>query len=1007
MNKLYPILIALICVSLINQAQPSGFDLKEKVSRKKNKVDNIVKTINAKNSSSNESINSLNYDLTKRIDLSSKDFKSMFAQKDVDGRTLFFEGQLRSHSKYRMNASKDKQAQSYLKAYLAIHQNANPKISFRTKSIVNDESQDHIRLQQTYKNIPLFGKEVIVHFKDSEAMAWNGQMREDYFELDVKPSLKVVDVMNVAKEHLVNEHSLHIKSFTKDDHLDYSSDKQELIIYDDDHEMKLAYHVTARPDFLHRFEYFVDAHSGEILNHFDHTCSFAGPKTAIAQDLFNINQLINTYEAGGIYYLLDGSRPMFVGNIDNFDGGIVTLNMNNNSYESGSYTAVTSNNNLWNNRTAVSAHVNGAKAYEYFINMHGRNSINGKGGNIVSFINVAEDNFGTGFDNAFWNGTAIFYGNGRSAFKPLARGLDVAGHEMSHGVISNSANLTYQGESGAINESMADVFGSMIDREDWLIGEDVVQISAFPSGALRSMIDPHNGGNSLSDNGYQPKHYDERYRGSEDNGGVHINSGIPNHAFYLVASDIGKDKAERIYYHALTRYLTASSRFVDLRIAVERSATDLYGNTELNAVRNAFNAVGIAGGQGGNYEEDIETLDGDEFILSIDLNNDDPNTLYISPGDASGFAPVSQRGINRKPSVTDDGSRTYFVGSDNHIYSIELAGNFAETRVSNTAIWDNAAVSKDGGKLAAITTEVDSSIYVFDLTDGQGVRYKLYNPTFTEGINGGGQPQYADALEWDYTGQFVMYDAYNLIDNQSGEDFDYWDVGFIQVWDNSVNDFGNGTISKLFSSLPEGISIGNPSFSKNSPYIVAFDEIDQFENPATFSLIAANIERNEVVKVYDNVKLSFPNYSLDDRKIIFDANGTGGSDILGTINMQSDKISPTTAPPEGLIGDAKWGIYYGVGERQLPTSVEVAELDHDFFRITPNLVSDVLYVNLNSSNTELLAELVSVDGKILRRSNVEPLEQTIKWNVSDLAKGAYFLRLVDGADIYSRKFVKE
>jgi bacillolysin len=96
----------------------------------------------------------------------------------------------------------------------------------------------------------------------------------------------------------------------------------------------------------------------------------------------------------------------------------------------------------------------------------------------------------------------------------------------------------------------------MIDRDDWKIGEDVVKTSAFPSGALRSLEDPHNGASTNNFNaGWQPRHYDERYKGTEDNGGVHINSGIPNWAFFKFASAIGKDKAEKVYYRALTTYL--------------------------------------------------------------------------------------------------------------------------------------------------------------------------------------------------------------------------------------------------------------------------------------------------------------------------------------------------------------------------------------------------------------------------------------------------------------------
>ncbi|MBP9056482.1 MAG: M4 family metallopeptidase, partial [Saprospiraceae bacterium] len=347
-----------------------------------------------------------------------------------------------------------------------------------------------------------------------------------------------------------------------------------------------------------------------------------GKATANAQDLFNTSRLINTYEVSSKFYMIDGSRDMFVfapTQLPNEPEGVIwTIDAFNTSpaKDNFNYDHVTSTNNLWSNKTAVSAHYNGGKAFEYFRNIHNRKSINGAGGNIVSLINVADED-GSSMGNAFWNGQAMFYGNGDGAFQPLARGLDVAGHEMTHGVVQSTANLDYEGESGALNESFADVFGSMIDRDDWKIGEDVVKTSAFPSGALRSLEDPHNGASTNNFNaGWQPRHYDERYKGTEDNGGVHINSGIPNWAFFKFASAIGKDKAEKVYYRALTTYLTKSSKFVDCRVAVIKAATDLYSTTEINAAKKAFDEVGILGDTGGNYETDINANPGQEFILT-------------------------------------------------------------------------------------------------------------------------------------------------------------------------------------------------------------------------------------------------------------------------------------------------------------------------------------------------------------------------------------------------------
>ncbi|MCL4158875.1 UNVERIFIED_CONTAM: hypothetical protein GTU68_019114, partial [Idotea baltica] len=247
---------------------------------------------------------------------------------------------------------------------------------------------------------------------------------------------------------------------------------------------------------------------------------------------------------------------------------------------------ITSNDGTTWNPTAVSAHHNASICYDFYRTKFNRNSLNGKGGNIISVINITDED-GRGMDNAYWNGEFMGYGNGASGFKPLAGALDVAGHEMTHGVIENTARLEYRNQSGALNESFADIFGALIDRDDWTLGE-----------ALRSLENPNQGGQN--DPGYQPKNMSQyaylRDTPSEDNGGVHINSGIPNHAFYLFATgtSMNKDKAEAVYYHALNNYMTRTSQFVDLRLAVIQSAKDLYGEgQEAAAAAAAFDQVGI------------------------------------------------------------------------------------------------------------------------------------------------------------------------------------------------------------------------------------------------------------------------------------------------------------------------------------------------------------------------------------------------------------------------------
>jgi hypothetical protein len=207
------------------------------------------------------------------------------------------------------------------------------------------------------------------------------------------------------------------------------------------------------------------------------------------------------------------------------------------------------------------------------------------------------------------------YGDGDGTnYTPLVT-LDIAGHEMTHGVTERTANLTYSGESGAINESMSDVFGAMVElysrggtvtADTWKIGEQAYT-PATAGDALRYMNNPHLAGNAGFTSNDDPDHYSERYTGTSDSGGVHINSGIGNHVFYLTAAGgthhlsgvtvtgIGTSDAERIWYRALTVYMTSGTNYAGARTATLNAATDLFGSTgtQYNTVATAWCAAGI------------------------------------------------------------------------------------------------------------------------------------------------------------------------------------------------------------------------------------------------------------------------------------------------------------------------------------------------------------------------------------------------------------------------------
>lgn len=242
--------------------------------------------------------------------------------------------------------------------------------------------------------------------------------------------------------------------------------------------------------------------------------------------------------------------------------------------------------------------------FDFFEAAYRRNSIDNAALPMISTVHYGRD-----YDNAFWNGEQMDYGDGDGTlFQAFTGPLDVTGHELTHGVTQYTAALDYYGQSGALNESMSDVFGSLIkqwhlgqtaDQADWIIGQGLLAPTINGIG-LRSMKDP---GTAYDDPhlGKDPQpghmnHYVDTYR---DNGGVHINSGIPNKAFYLAAAALGGNawaKAGRIWYDTLTGdAMSPSIEFVPFAAATIATATRLYGaeSTETGAVREAWTGVGV------------------------------------------------------------------------------------------------------------------------------------------------------------------------------------------------------------------------------------------------------------------------------------------------------------------------------------------------------------------------------------------------------------------------------
>ena len=902
---------------------------------------------------------------------------------------------------------------------------------FLLKDKTDPQGNKHLLWQQQQDGIPVYGNEIWTHFENDQLFLINGRVLPET-SLDLSPELTENEAIEIVKTTIGKHTTIKTLSAQEKSWLGEEEIQAELVIFYSDvllKEAHLAWSVSIYPNLGAHWEVMVDAQSGKVLRELDHICHLLppGPQVTNATDLQGQSRTIHSYEHGGTSFLIDASRSMFDGGNSTFpneaQGVIWTINGNNTSPSDDNFNAThnTSTGNFWNDRLAVSAHYNAGEAFNYYKETFNRNSINGQGGNILSFINITDED-GAQMDNAYWNGQAMFYGNGNNDFSsPLAKSLDVAGHEMTHGVIQSAANLEYQGESGALNESLADVFAVMIDRDDWQVGEGVVNTSIYPSNALRDLSNPHNGASQLGQAGWQPQHTNEQFSGSQDNGGVHINSGIPNRAFFLFATSVGKSKAEQVYYRALNFYLTRSSQFLDMRASVIQAAMDLYGSTEANAAAVAFTTVGIgsgssgsSGGSTGNTISDLSANPGQEFIL---FTEGDHNNLYIRQPDGTNIAnPLSDLNPLSKPSITDDGSTIVFIADDQTMRAIIIDWSINEVTdiltLSDSPIWRNVAISKDGLRIAGLTTDNDNKVLVFDFGHGNPIasrEYELFNPTFTDGITTG-NVKYADVLEFDHSGEFLMYDAFNVIPNQNGADIDYWDIGFMRVWNNNADNFGDGDISKLFSSLPENTSVGNPSFSKNSPYIIALDFIDNNDN--TYFLLGSNIETGDVGTIRQNGELGYPNFSNLDNELIFNEVDGSGNKIIGTTELASNKITAASDNAFILLSNgfagASWGTWFANGLRTLVDVEELNDAD-SWARVFPTISNGQIVLEWSLEKASSFSiHITDLLGKSIwqESSSISAGFQRKNLNL-DLPSGVYLVRMEAGEQVFVQQIIVE
>lgn len=535
-------------------------------------------------------------------------------------------------------------------------------MDFKLINIENDQlGHKHYRYQQTYNGKPVEHAVWMLHSKNGKVYSMNGLI---YAQLAQSNAASITEqaAMQKALDHVganiykweLPQEEAHLKRETGDETATYYPSGELVNIskhgQHTNGSFRLAYkfNIYAHEPVSRAYIY-VDASTGEII--YEDEVFHHVDVTGTAQTAYSGVQTIIADSFGGSYRLRESGR----GN------GVNTYNMQQGtSY--GASVDFTDTDNFWDNvnpqldEYATDAHWGAEMTYDYFWLEHQRNSIDGNGFALNSYVH-----YDVNYANAFWDGQRMTYGDGNASWNPLTA-LDIAGHEVSHGLTTFTAGLVYQDESGALNESFSDIFGTSIENFarptnwNWLIGEDI-------GSALRSMSNPGSYGDpdTYFGNNWAPL-------GGADNGGVHTNSGVQNFWYYLLVTGgtgtndngdaytvngIGFDNASDIAFRNLTVYLTASSGFADARFYAIQSAIDLFGGCtpEVEATTNAWYAVGV----------------GTPYVSTIISNFDTPITSACAAPATFNFNNLSSNGTSFTWDFGDGNSSTAI--SPSHTYN--------------------------------------------------------------------------------------------------------------------------------------------------------------------------------------------------------------------------------------------------------------------------------------------------------------------------------------------------
>lgn len=845
----------------------------------------------------------------------------------------------------------EKTAQAFLRSQRALLRLKNPDQEMKLSRYQKDGSgRRHLRYYQTYRELPVWPAELIVHLDvEGNVDMMGGAFVPTPKEISIEPLLNAEAAIERAREAIPGESDA------------IKGDPEPIIYAPGNRPPRRAWKLEFSDALSSQWLVVIDALSGEVLTAYNQVLT--ENMHGSGADFFGVTQSLDVWKEGGAFYLVDTSKRMYDSTsnppaVDSTRGAILVTDARNLPVDcTGSVLLhhVTSGSAAsgWLPDAVSLAH-NLSETYDYYLERHNRDSFDDNKSNIIGVVRLCPN-----FPNAFWQPdlSMMFFGDA----KPYAGALDVVAHEFTHGVTQYTANLVYYNQSGALNEAFSDIFGEAVEAyslgtADWING-------GWLDSDGRSLKDPSSVEIIPGLGRFYPSTMSEFFEPNDpfldiccidrDNGGVHINMTIISHVFYLLAEGleeaIGIEDAEQIFYRALAYYLPQNSQFIDARLSCISVAEELFGQGSLQALKTAeaFDTVEIFDDSETPEPPPLTPVVGPDATLY--LYYDFTRLGYFlgrrenALGDGVKGVSLSQHEVStRRPAVSGDGEFGIFVNAENDGCLIWTDGSYEECLGFPGQV-DSIAMSPDGTLFSFVFLDAwgnrSNTIGMGNIETDEVWVFELVSPVIDADFSVA-NVLFAQTMDFTSDGRYLIYDALNSLELADGSEVKAWSIYAI--------DLETEQTIVLEPPVP-GSEISNPAVSNTSNNRITYETHNEETGESIIYALNMNTRKRSVV-ARSPVLIGIPCYTGDDSAIVFSRIDLAADIVLSLWHqsLEGDRLTPM-GDPSVFLNDAAFGVVYRRGPFDPPEANISATPDSLAFGATA--VENTLDASITISNT--------------------------------------------------------